>query len=120
MRYGGRGGVDSETRLGYRRLKSFQVARLIYDVTVRFCDRYVDQRSRTYDQMVQAARSVVQNIPEGSQASGTSKKTEIKLTGVARSAQKESPAGFPAGLWVQEQLSRAAIVPDFRHPPKMR
>lgn len=59
---------------GYRKLKSFQVAQLAYDVTVRFCDRYIDKRSRTHDQMVQAARSGVQNIAEGSQASGTSKK----------------------------------------------
>jgi hypothetical protein len=41
---------------GYRRLRSFQVAQLVYDLTVRFCDRFVDRRSRTYDQMVQAAR----------------------------------------------------------------
>ena len=47
---------------GYRKLKSFQVAQLVYDVSVRFCDRYVDRRSRTHDQMVQAARSGVQNI----------------------------------------------------------
>ena len=44
---------------GYRRLKSFQVAQLVYDVTVRFCDRFIDRRSRTHDQMVQAARSGV-------------------------------------------------------------
>ncbi len=74
---------------GYRKLKSFQVARLIYDVTVRFCDRYIDKRSRTHDQMVQAARSGVQNIAEGSQASGTSKKTELKLTNVARGSLEE-------------------------------
>ncbi len=71
---------------GYRKLKSFQLAQLIYDVTVRFCERYVDRRSRTCDQMVQAARSGVQNIAEGSQASGTSKKTELKLTNVARAS----------------------------------
>jgi hypothetical protein len=47
---------------GYRKLKSFQVAQLVYDVTVRFCDRYLERRSRTHDQMVQAARSSVQNI----------------------------------------------------------
>jgi len=58
---------------GYRNLKSFQAAQLVYDVTVRFCERYVDPRSRTNDQMEQAARSGVQNIAEGSQASGTSK-----------------------------------------------
>lgn len=71
---------------GYRKLKSFQVAQLVYDVTIRFCDRYVEKRSRTHDQMVQAARSGVQNIAEGSQAAGTSKKTELKLTNVARAS----------------------------------
>jgi four helix bundle suffix protein len=74
---------------GYRKLKSFQVAQLVYDVTVRFCDRYIGKRSRTHDQMVQAARSGVQNIAEGSQASGTSKKTELKLTNVARASLEE-------------------------------
>jgi len=74
---------------GYRKLKSFQIAQLVYDVTVRFCDRYVERRSRTHDQMVQAARSGVQNIAEGSQASGTSKKTELKLTNVARASLEE-------------------------------
>jgi four helix bundle suffix protein len=56
---------------------------------VRFCERYVDRRSRTCDQMVQAARSGVQNIAEGSQASGTSKKSELKLTNVARASLEE-------------------------------
>src|SRR5256714_6099869 len=74
---------------GYRKLKSFQVAQLVYDATVRFCDRYIEKRSRTHDQMVQAARSGVQNIAEGSQAAGTSKKTELKLTNVARASLEE-------------------------------
>lgn len=74
---------------GYRKLKSFQIAQLVYDVTVRFCDRYIDRRSRTHDQMVQAARSGVQNIAEGSQVSGTSKKMELKLTNVARASLEE-------------------------------
>jgi hypothetical protein len=67
---------------GYRKLKSFQLAQLVYDITVYFCNLHIDRRSRTHDQMVQAARSGVQNIAEGSVASGTSKKTEIKLTNV--------------------------------------
>ena len=74
---------------GSRKLKSFQVAQLVYDVTVRFCDRYIFPRSRTHDQMVQAARSGVRNIAEGSQASGTSKKMELKLTNVARASLEE-------------------------------
>jgi four helix bundle suffix protein len=74
---------------GYEKLLSFQKARIVYDGTVRFCGRFLDKRDRTYDQMVQAARSGKQNILEGSEASGTSKETEIKLTGVARASQKE-------------------------------
>ena len=77
------------THGGYRDLRSFQHAELVYDATVRFCDRFIDKRSRTYDQMVQAARSGRQNIAEGSQASGTSKKTELKLVGVARASLEE-------------------------------
>src|SRR5256886_12148312 len=79
---------------GYRKSKSFQVAQLVYDVTVRFCDRYIERRSRTHDQMVQAARSGVQNIAEGSQASGTSKKMEMKLTNVARASLEELRLSF--------------------------
>ena len=66
---------------GYRKLRSFRVAQLVYDGTVIFCDRFVDKRSRTRDQIVQAARSSVQNIAEGSMASATSRKMELKLLG---------------------------------------
>lgn len=81
---------------GYRRLRSFQVAKLVYDVTVRFFDFYIDRRSRTHDQMVQAARSGAQNIAEGSLASATSKKTELKLTltQVARASLEELKLDF--------------------------
>ena len=74
---------------GYRQLKSFQLAQLCFDVTVRFCDRYVHKLDRTHDQMVQAARSGAQNIAEGSKASATSKKIELKLTNVARASLEE-------------------------------
>ncbi len=78
---------------GYRNLKSYQMAEIIYDLTVAFCDRYMSYKTsksyRTYDQMVQAARSEKQNIAEGSQASGTSKKTELKLIGVSRASFEE-------------------------------
>ena len=74
---------------GYRKLRSFQTAQAVYDATVVFCDRFIERRSRTHDQMVQAARSGVQNIAEGSMASATSKKMELKLTGVARASLEE-------------------------------
>lgn len=102
---------------GYRKLKSFQVAQLCYDVTVRFCDRYIEKRSRTHDQMVQAARSGVQNIAEGSKASGTSKKMELKLTNVARASLEELLLDYEdflrhrrLTLWDKEDPRRAALV----------
>jgi four helix bundle suffix protein len=74
---------------GYRRLRSFKVTEIIYDGTVAFCDRFVNRRSRTHDQMVQAARSGRQNIAEGSRASATSSQTELRLVNVARASLDE-------------------------------
>ena len=74
---------------GYRELKSYQMSELVYDGTVVFCDSFINRRSRTHDQMVQAARSGKQNIAEGCMASGTSKKFELKLVGVARASLEE-------------------------------
>lgn len=74
---------------GYQQLLAYQKALVVFDATLHFCQRFVDKKSRTFDQMVQAARSGKQNILEGSEASGTSKETEIKLTGVAKASQKE-------------------------------
>ena len=74
---------------GYQKLKSYQNAEIVYDATVKFCDKFIDRRSRTHDQMVPAARSGKQNIAEGSMASATSKKTELKLVGVARASLEE-------------------------------
>lgn len=106
---------------GYRKLKSFQIAQLVYDVTVRFCDRYVEKRSRTHDQMVQAARSGVQNIAEGSQASGTSKKTELKLTNVARASLEELRLDYEdflrqRGLMLWDKLSSHRVDLIARRP----
>lgn len=79
---------------GYKKLLSYQKAEIIFDATVFFCNRFIDRRSRTHDQMVQAARSGKQNIIEGSMASGTSKETEIKLTNVARASLEELLADY--------------------------
>ena len=102
---------------GYRRLKTFQLAQLVYDITVRFCERYIDRFSRTRDQMVQAARSGVQNIAEGSQASATSKKTEIKLTQVARASLEELKLDYEDFLrqrrleqWQPENPLRQSLI----------
>jgi four helix bundle suffix protein len=74
---------------GYQELLSYRKAEIVYDATVYFCKRFFDKRDRTYDQMIQAARSGKQNIVEGSMASATSKETEIKLTNVARASLEE-------------------------------
>ena len=74
---------------GYDNLLSYQKSQIIYDATVKFCDRFIDRKSRTHDQMVQAARSGNKNIAEGSQVSGTSKESELKLTNVARGSLEE-------------------------------
>jgi len=79
---------------GYRKLLSYQKAEIVYDATVCFCGRFFSKRDRTVDQMTQAARSGKQNIIEGSQASGTSKETEIKLTNVARASLEELLADY--------------------------
>ena len=73
----------------YAGLKSFQKAEIIYDLTYRFCGRFLSRGDRTIDQMVQAARSGKQNIVEGSKASKTSTETELKLTNVARASLDE-------------------------------
>jgi four helix bundle suffix protein len=73
----------------YRELLSYQKAEVVYDLTYRFCERFLRKGDRTIDQMIQAARSGKQNISEGSKASGTSKEMEIKLTNVARASLEE-------------------------------
>ena len=113
---------------GYRTLKSFQLAQLCFDITVRFVELYIPKNSRTVDQMVQAARSGVQNIAEGSVASATSKRTELKLTNVARASLEELRLDYEdylrqhtAPLWskehplTQEFIScRVSTMADFR------
>jgi four helix bundle suffix protein len=79
---------------GYKTLLSYQRAETVYDATVYFCDHFVDRRSRTHDQMIQAARSGKQNIIEASMASATSKETELKLTNVARASLEELLADY--------------------------
>ena len=83
---------------GYRKLVSFQVAELLYDMTVRFVDRYIPAGSRTWDQMEQSARSGVRNIAEGSVISATTKKLEMNLTNVARASLDELKSDYESFL----------------------
>jgi len=86
---------------GYKDLISYQRAEIVYYATVYFCDHFIDRRSRTHDQMIQAARSGKQNIIEGSMAAATSKETEIKLTNVARASLEELLADYRDFLHVR-------------------
>lgn len=101
---------------GYRELKSYQMTEIIFDATMVFCDRFIDRHSRTHDQMVQASRSGKQNIAEGSMASGTSKKTELKLIGVARASLEELLLDFQdylrqhgLMLWTKDHLKTQEV-----------
>ena len=73
----------------YQELLSYQKAEIVYDLTFRFCERFLNYKDRTIDQMVQAARSGKQNIAEGSKAAKTSSEMELKLTNVARASLEE-------------------------------
>jgi four helix bundle suffix protein len=86
----------------YQELLSYQKAEVIYDLTYRFCQRFLGNGDRTIDQMIQAAHSGKQNIAEGSKASGTSKETEIKLTNVARASLEELLADYRDFLRVRD------------------
>ncbi len=108
---------------GYRQLKSFQLARLVYDLTVDFCNNHVSRFSRTRDQMIQAARSGVQNIAEGSLAAAASTKTEIRLTQVARASLEELKLDYEDFLrqnelepWPRNHLFRQTLIDRrYRH-----
>lgn len=113
---------------GYKNLISYQLAELVFDITVLFCDKFIPFRDRTHDQMVQSGRSGFQNIAEGSVDSGVSKKSEIKLTGIAigcldelakdyrkylqRRALEEWPPQHPALLDLKER--HVKTLPLFR------
>jgi len=74
----------------YTSLRFYQRSDVLYQLTKLFCERYLPKYGdRTVDQMVQSARSVKQNIAEGSSDGQTSSETELKLLGTARGSNKE-------------------------------
>lgn len=86
----------------YKELLSYRKAEIVYDITFRFCNKFLKKNDRTVDQMIQAARSGKQNIAEGSKASKTSKETELKLTNVARASLEELLVDFEDHLRVRD------------------
>ena len=109
----------------YRELLSYQKSEVIYDLTYRFCQRFLARKDRTIDQMVQAARSGKQNILEGSKASGTSKEMEIKLTNIARASLEELLEDYRDYLRTRNHLiwpkdsKEALYVRNFSHQPHL-
>lgn len=119
---------------GYEHLRSYKVAQAVFDATVVFCDRFIDKRSRTHDQMVQAARSGVRNISEGSGSAATSRKSEMMLTNVARASLSDElrkdfesflvqnklrvwPKNAPETMALRERLKHD-LVPDLPPAPE--
>ncbi len=99
---------------GYRNTASFQTATVIYDATYWFCEKFLDSRSRTVDQMLQAARSGRQNIAEGSRAAATSSQTELRLLNVARSSLEELLLDYEDYLRHRRLPQWAAQSPEAR------
>ncbi len=77
---------------GYKNLNTYVLATVIYDLTAQFIARWIDPKSRTRDQMEQAARSGKQNIAEGYTVQ--SLEGYIKLCGVAEGSIKELAADY--------------------------
>lgn len=77
---------------GYKNLSSYILATVIHDLTILFVRRWINPRSRTVDQMEQAARSGKQNIAEGDTLQ--SLESYIKLCGVAHGSIKELAVDF--------------------------
>ena len=103
----------------YRELLSYQKAVAVYDLTFRFCQRFLNRADRTTDQMVQAARSGKQNIIEASKASGTSRETEIKLTNVARASLEELLEDYTDFLRVRNSPLWEKNSPEARYVRKL-
>ena len=105
---------------GYRDTCSFQTTTIIYDATYWFCERFLDSRSRTVDQMMQAGRSGRQNIAEGSRASATSSQTELRLLNVARASLEELLLDYEDYLRHRHHVQWAPNSPEaqaVRHVP---
>lgn len=74
----------------YTELHFYRKSDVLVQLTKAFCERFLPKYGdRTVDQMVQAARSVKQNIAEGLTDGQTSFETEIKLMGIAKGSNQE-------------------------------
>jgi len=125
-------------KAGYEYLLAYKLTVPIYDYTVEFCKRWISFKSRTKDQMEQAARSGMQNIPEGNKQQSLS--GYIRLAGVSRGSLEELLKDYLAfarqnkiEVWDKERvireigeirviweiLKRTPTLPDNPHFPDL-
>ncbi len=104
---------------GYKKLLSYQKSLIVYQITVIFCNRFLNYRDRTVDQMIQAARSGKQNIIEGCMATGISRETGIQRIGAARSSLEELLEDFHDYLRTHRSWVWANDSPEAVHMRKI-
>lgn len=99
---------------GYKNLTTYIFAQIIHDLTIIFLKRYISKKSRTFDQMEQAARSGKQNIAEG--YSLESLEGYIKLLGVSLGSFKELTIDYEdflrqhnLNIWQKDDLRTKAF-----------
>ena len=97
----------------YTNLRFYQRSDVLYQLTQVFCQKFLPKYGdRTVDQMVQSARSVKQNIAEGSSDGQTSTEVEIRLLGISRGSNLELLEDF------QDYLKRKGIGEWFGKNPR--
>lgn len=102
----------NQSRPGYEYLVTFMLGKVIQDLTVEFCNRWIDRKSRTHDQMVQAARSNPQNIAEGYLSE--SLKGYLFLVGVAHGSNEELAKDY------QDYLRQHGMEIWSKYDPRVR
>jgi DNA-binding XRE family transcriptional regulator len=91
----------------YQELLSYQKAEVVYDLTYRFCQRFLSRGDRTIDQMVQAARSGKQII-RGRKAAGWTQAELAARAGVRQETISRIETGkHSPGLKTMAKIDRA-------------
>lgn len=105
----------------YTELYFYRKSDVLVQLTKTFCERFFAKYGdRTVDQMVQAARSIKQNIAEGLTDGQTSFEVEIKLLGIAKGSNQELLEDYQDYLkhhdmkeWAESNKSRFDLLHKF-------
>jgi len=103
----------------HKKLLPYQKSLIVYQITVIFCNRFLNRRDRTVGQMIQTAHSGKQNIMDGCMATDISKETEIQLIGAARSSLEELLEDFQDYLRTHRSRVWANDSPEAVHMRKI-